>query len=150
MALFDIDILESRVSKYETNHIHMVVDGDITYPITNMDNQQYGTFFHEYIHYMQHMTTLFGVKICAMYNKMFILYRDYIINNETIKLPLELWKNHEGLMKFIDFFNGVKGSRTCNYNIDAIEISDKEISDAKKNKKAVKIGIYDFENGLAI
>ena len=51
MALFDIDILESRVSKYETNHIHMVVDGDITYPITNMDNQQYGTFFHEYIHY---------------------------------------------------------------------------------------------------
>ena len=128
----------------------MVVDGDITYPITNMDNQQYGTFFHEYIHYMQHMTTLFGVKICAMYNKMFILYRDYIINNETIKLPLELWKNHEGLMKFIDFFNGVKGSRTCNYNIDAIEISDKEISDAKKNKKAVKIGIYDFENGLAI
>lgn len=48
------------------------------------------------------------------------------------------------------FFNGVKGSRTCNYNIDAIEISDKEISDAKKNKKAVKIGIYDFENGLAI
>ena len=53
-------------------------------------------------------------------------------------------------MRFIDFFNGVKGSRTCNYNIDAIEISDKEISIAKKNKKAVKIGIYDFENGLAI
>lgn len=150
MALFDIDILEGRVSKYETNHIHMVVDGDITYPITNMDKQQYGTFFHEYIHYMQHMTTLFGVKICAMYNKMFILYRDYIINNETIKLPLEIWKDHEGLKGFIDFFNGVKGSRTCNYNIDAIEISDKEILDAKKNKKAVKIGIYDFENGLAI
>ena len=65
-------------------------------------------------------------------------------------MPLELWKDHKGLMRFIDFFNGVKGSRTCNYNIDAIEISDKEISIAKKNKKAVKIGIYDFENGLAI
>lgn len=150
MALFDIDILEGRISKYETNHIHMVVDGDITFPVTDMDNQQYGTFFHEYVHYIQHMTTLFGVKICAIYNKMFILYRDYIVKNETIKLPLELWKGHKGLMDFIDFFNAVKGSRTCDYNVDAIEISDKEILDARKKKKAVKIGIYDFENELAI
>jgi len=150
MALFDIDILEGRISKYETNHIHMVVDGDITFPVTDMDNQQYGTFFHEYVHYIQHMTTLFGVKICAIYNKMFILYRDYIVKNETIKLPLELWKVHKELMDFIDFFNAVKGSRTCDYNVDAIEISDKEILDARKKKKAVKIGIYDFENELAI
>lgn len=150
MALFDIDILEGRISKYETNHIHMVVDGDITFPVTDMDNQQYGTFFHEYVHYIQHMTTLFGVKICAIYNKMFILYRDYIVKNETIKLPLELWKGHKGLMDFIDFFNAVKGSKTCDYNVDAIEISDKEILDARKKKKAVKIGIYDFENELAI
>lgn len=150
MALFDIDILEGKISKYETNHIHMVVDGDIAFPVTNMDEKQYGIFFHEYIHYIQHMTTLFGVKICAMYNKMFVLYRDYAVKNETIKLSLELWKSHPGLMGFINFFNSVKGSRTCNYNVDAVEISDKEILDAQKNKKAVKIGIYDFENELAI
>lgn len=53
-------------------------------------------------------------------------------------------------MDFIDFFNAVKGSKTCDYNVDAIEISDKEILDARKKKKAVKIGIYDFENELAI
>ena len=141
MALFDIDILECRISKYETNHIHMIIDGDITFPVINMDNQQYGTFFHEYVHYIQHMTTLFGVKICTMYNKMFILYRDYIVKNRIIKLPLELWKDHNGLMRFINSFNAVKGSRTCDYNVDAIEISDKEILDARKNKKAVKIGI---------
>ncbi len=103
MALFDIDILEGKISKYETNHIHMVVDGDITFPVTNMDEKQYGIFFHEYIHYIQHLTTLFGVKICAMYNKMFILYRDYVAKNKTIKLPLELWKNHQWLSDFINF-----------------------------------------------
>lgn len=105
MALFDIDILEGRTSKYETNHIHMIVDGNISFPISDMNKYQYGTFFHEYIHYMQHMTTLFGVKICAMYNRMFVLYRDYITKHETIQLPLELWKSNKGLMNFVDFFN---------------------------------------------
>lgn len=42
-------------------------------------------------------------------------------------------------------FNAVKGSRACDYNVDAVEISD-----TRKNKKTVKIGIYDFENELAI
>lgn len=149
MALFDIDILEGRVSKYETNHIHLLVDGDITFPIINMDEKQYGTFFHEYVHYIQHMTTLFGVKICAMYNKMFILYRDYVKRNNPIKLPLELWKSDKGLSDFITFFNDVKGSRSCDYNVDDVEIADAEISYAKVNRKAVKIGIYDFENQIA-
>lgn len=150
MALFDIDILEGRTSKYETNHIHMIVDGNISFPISDMNKYQYGTFFHEYIHYMQHMTTLFGVKICAMYNRMFVLYRDYITKHETIQLPLELWKSNKGLMNFVDFFNAVKGSRNCSYNIDEVEISEEEILYARNSKKAVKIGVYDFENELAI
>lgn len=69
MSLLSLDILEGKTSKYETNHIHMIVDGDISFPVTNMNDKQYGTFFHEYIHYLQHFTTMFGVKICTMYNK---------------------------------------------------------------------------------
>ena len=68
MSLLSLDILEGKTSKYETNHIHMIVDGDISFPVTNMNDKQYGTFFHEYIHYLQHFTTMFGVKICTMYN----------------------------------------------------------------------------------
>lgn len=150
MALFDIDILEGRTSKYETNHMHMIVDGDISYPICDMTRNQYGTFFHEYIHYLQHITTLFGVRMCTMYNKMFILYRDYLEVHDTIMLPLKLWDINEGLSKFITHFNNVRGSRKCEYNVDAVEISVNEIEYAKINKKAVKIGIYDFENEKAI
>lgn len=51
MSLLSLDILEGKTSKYETNHIHMIVDGDISFPVTNMNDKQYGTFFHEYIHY---------------------------------------------------------------------------------------------------
>lgn len=115
-----------------------------------MDQKQYGTFFHEYTHYIQHMTTLFGVKICTIYNKMFILYRDYVVNNDLIELPLEVWGKNKGFTDFINFFNDVKGSKECDQNVDEVEISNKEILYAKKNKKSVKIGIYNFENGLAI
>ncbi|WP_221729112.1 hypothetical protein, partial [Parabacteroides merdae] len=47
MSLLSLDILEGKTSKYETNHIHMIVDGDISFPVTNMNDKQYGTFFHE-------------------------------------------------------------------------------------------------------
>lgn len=123
MSLLSLDILEGKTSKYETNHIHMIVDGDISFPVTNMNDKQYGTFFHEYIHYLQHFTTMFGVKICTMYNKMFILYVDYLKHNKTVKLPLELWKEDQGLMNFISFFNDIKGDRNCPHHIDEVEIS---------------------------
>lgn len=150
MSLLSLDILEGKTSKYETNHIHMIVDGDISFPVTNMNDKQYGTFFHEYIHYLQHFTTMFGVKICTMYNKMFILYVDYLKHNKTVKLPLELWKEDQGLMNFISFFNDIKGDRNCPHHIDEVEISPIEISLAKSNRCAVQIGLYDFENDIAL
>ena len=150
MSLLSLDILEGKTSKYETNHIHMIVDGEISFPVTNMNNKQYSTFFHEYIHYVQHLTTLFGVKICTMYNKMFILYVDYLRNNKEVKLPLELWKENNGLMNFISTFNNIKGDKSCIYRIDEVEISLIEISAAKNNRCAVQIGLYDFENDKAI
>ena len=59
MSLLSLDILEGKTSKYETNHIHMIVDGDISFPVTNMNDKQYGTFFHEYIHYHTKSITSF-------------------------------------------------------------------------------------------
>lgn len=85
MSLLSLDILEGKTSKYETNHIHMIVDGDISFPVTNMNDKQYGTFFHEYIHYLQHFTTMFGVKICTMYNRWFHCYA-YLISDTKLRL----------------------------------------------------------------
>ena len=147
MDLFDIDILEGRVSKYETNHIHMIVDGNVALPITSMCNKDYGTFLHEYIHYLQHFTTLYGVKTCAMYNKMFNLYREHILKHDPIYLPLKLWTTDEKLSDFIAHKNKIEGSRTCSHNVDEVEVNNSDIEEARKNKTSVNIGIYDFENG---
>ena len=147
MDLFDIDILEGQASKYETNHIHMIVDGNVALSLTFMCNKEYGTFLHEYIHYLQHFTTLYGVKICAIYNKMFNLYREHILKHSPIYLPLKLWTTDEKLSDFIAHKNKIEGSRTCSHNVDEVEVNNSDIEEARKNKTSVNIGIYDFENG---
>lgn len=149
MELFEIDIFAEKTSKYETNHFHMILDGNFELPIDTMKNEDYATFIHEYTHYLQHITTPFGVKICTMYNKMFILYRDYFTTNDTIHLPLELWKEHNGLIKFIKYFTAVKGDKNCSLSIDEVEVSINKIEEARNNRTAVDIGIYDFKNGKA-
>ena len=151
MILFEKDMHEEKISKYETNHFHMIIDGNIQLPANTMSNKEYGTFLHEYIHYLQHITTLFGIKVCAMYNNKFALYRQYLSENNTIELPLLLWEKegYEDLTNFRKQFESIKGdidSIKCNQNIDAVEVDIREIQKAKISRTAVNIGIYDFDN----
>lgn len=147
MSLFDYDILNGKCSKYETNHLHMYVDDVID--LEDMDNMTlsaYATFVHEYVHYIQHITTLYGIRMSDMYNRVFMKYRDHIRNNDTIIIPLELWKTDSDIFNFVTYFNSIDGSKTTSFNISDIEIDKREISAAEKEKTAVWIGCYDFDN----
>lgn len=71
MSFFDYDILNGKCSKYETSHLHIYVDDNID--LENLDNMTlsaYATFVHEYIHYIQHITSLYGIRMSDMYNRM--------------------------------------------------------------------------------
>ena len=46
-----------------------------------------------------------------MYNRMFAKYRDYIRNNETIKIPLKLWETDDAIRDFIIRFNDIEGDK---------------------------------------
>lgn len=150
MSLFDYDILNGKCSKYETNHLHIYVDDDID--IENLDNMTlsaYATFVHEYIHYIQHITSLYDIRMSDMYNRVFAKYRDYIRSNKTIVIPLKLWETDDVIRTFVDFFNKIEGDKTTEFNISDIEINEREISIAEKEKTAVWIGCYDFDNDKA-
>lgn len=147
MSLFDYDILNGKCSKYETNHLHMYVDDCID--LENLDNMTlsaYATFVHEYIHYIQHITSLYGIRMSDMYNRIFAKYRDYIRSNEEINIPLKLWETDEQINRFISHFNKIEGTKTIDFNISDIEIDERKIAIAEKKKTAVWIGCYDFEN----
>ena len=150
MSLFDYDILNGKCSKYETNHLHMYVDDDIDLGnLSNMSLSSYTTFVHEYIHYIQHVTSLYGIRMSDMYNRVFSRYRDYIRNNEVIDIPLRLWDTDEDIHQFVIHFNKIEGDKTTGFNISDIEIDKREISIAEKEKTAVWIGCYDFDNDKA-
>lgn len=150
MSLFDYDILNGKCSKYETNHLHMYVDDDIDLGnLANMSLSSYATLVHEYIHYIQHITSLYGIRMSDMYNRVFSRYRDYIRNNEVIDIPLRLWDTDEDIHQFIIHFNKIEGDKTTGFNISDIEIDKREISIAKKEKTAVWIGCYDYDNDKA-
>ena len=84
-----------------------------------------------------------------MYNRLFARYRDYIRNNEVIKIPLRLWETDENIHQFVIRFNDIEGDKSTGFNISDIEIDEREISIAEKEKTAVGIGCYDFENDKA-
>lgn len=150
MSLFDYDILKGKCSKYETNHLHMYVDDNID--LENLDNMtlsEYATFVHEYIHYIQHITSLYDIRMSDMYNRVFAKYRDYILNNDIINLPLKLWEKDNDIHQFIYHFNKIEGNKTTDFNVSDIEIDEREISIAEKEKTAVWIGCYDYDNDKA-
>ena len=150
MPLFDYEFLNGKCSKYETNHLHMYVDDNID--LENLDNMTlsaYGTFVHEYIHYIQHITSTYDIRMSDMYNRMFAKYRDYIHNNKTINIPLKLWEKDDNIHAFVDRFNSIEGDKETAFNISDIEIDEREVSIAQKEKTAVWIGCYDFDNNKA-
>lgn len=153
--LFENIITGEKLSKYRTNHFHMFVDVDLPFSedknrsfnesIQFMSDEVFGTLIHEYVHFVQHLTTMYCIRLCDMYHRISMRYRTYIQEHDEITLPLQLWNDEDT----IQYLNGVKeifGSKSCSYNIDEIEISLNDLKVAKKDKKAVNIGGYDFEN----
>lgn len=147
MDIFENIIDGGKCSKYKTNHFHMFVYDDVCIPdVQNMSDSAFGTSMHEYVHYVQHLTTLFGIRICDMFHRMSIMYREYMSKEHIIHLPLHLWEKDEHLSQFLTHFKNVSGSKHCNFNIDAVDVNETNIDIARKNKTAVTIGCYDFEN----
>ena len=148
MTIFDLDFFEGKPSKYETNYLHMIIEGNLEWPLNSNTNINYGKFIHEYVHYIQHITTLFGIKQCEIFNNIFISNIDFCRKSDEIEIPLS--HSDEHIKKFLSNFEKVKGDNDCHYCISDIEINKKDLVNARKNHSAVNIGIYDYENGKAL
>lgn len=150
MELFDYDYLNGGISKYDTNHIHMYVDSTIEDPLSNSTNVNIGKLIHEYVHYWQLITTLFGLNICTAFTKISILFRDFCYKKNEIKLPINLLNVAEPIRDYIEHFNRVKGDKNARCEVDDVEICNQNIAHARKNRTSVKIGAYDYKNNVAL
>lgn len=73
-AVFNLDIFTTKTSRNETNHFHIYVDDNGKYKVEDsnfvaddLTPEEYGSLIHEYVHYIQHIQTLFGVNRTRLY-----------------------------------------------------------------------------------
>ena len=146
ISLFDVDYHSKTPNKCEVNHFHIYIEGDLQWPFAYNDVHMKGVFMHEYIHYVQHLSTLCGISIARQYNLLFCNYRAFFADNDIIPIPLSWDMVAPEMGSFFTSFNLVKGDKEFGGRIDKIHVDEKEIRDARKERRSVKLDIYDEES----
>lgn len=148
---FDWDLLNSKTSRNETNHFHIYIDDDVEYRLygnkfdaSNLSDNQYGTLLHEYVHYIQHIQTLYGVNRSRMFNRLFLDYAEYLNTHNIIELPLSPDDINTGIKKPFIKLVETQGQQSYSHNVDDIEIIEENIEEARAKRKFVEIPVYDF------
>ena len=151
-AVFDLDLFTTKTSRNETNHFHIYVDDDGIYKVENgnfvadeLTSEEYGRLIHEYIHYIQHIQTLFGVNRTRLYTRLYIEYRKYLIANTKVKMPLKIDVVTPSAIPIFSNELDREGDQHYNYNLDEVEIRDADIEEARSKHCSVRVGVYDFE-----
>ena len=131
--------------RYETDHLHMVLNEHIDFTEEGLsDDRKYSIFVHEYVHYYQHFATLYGSQFCKMANLLFIETRAFLEGADKVVIPFGIWEHNEGISRYRNRVKAVCGSKSCGHIVGDVEIDRREIRNAEEEKKAVKIGVYDY------
>lgn len=151
-AVFDLDIFTTKTSRNETNHFHIYVDDngkykveDSNFVVDDLTPEEYGSLIHEYVHYIQHIQTLFGVNRTRLYARLYNEYRKYLITHEKVEMPLKIDVVAPSAIPIFAKELDKEGFQHYDYGIDEVEIRDIDIEEARIKHHSVRVGIYDFE-----
>lgn len=155
-AVFDLDLFTTKSSRNETNHFHIYVDDDGKYKVEDgnfvadeLTSDEYGRLIHEYVHYIQHIQTLFGVNRTRLYVRLYIEYRKYLFTHTKIEMPLKIDVVAPSAIPIFANELDKEGNQHYDYDIDEVEICDADIEEARAKHHSVRVGIYDFEQNEA-
>ena len=147
ISLFDANYHTQAPNKCEVNHFHIYIEGDLQWPFAENDPHTKGVFMHEYIHYVQHLSTLCGISLARHYNLLFCNYRAYFADNDTIPIPLTWDMVLPEIRHFFEYFENVKGDNEYGGRINEITVAEKEIWAAQVERRAVRLDTFDKETG---
>lgn len=145
LSLLDSELSAQVVNKCEVYHFHIYIEGNVELPFEANDAHTKGVFLHEYIHYIQHLSTLCGVMLSRYHNLLFCNYRAYFADNDEIPVPLTWRMVCPEMELFFDSFNKIKGDRKYNNRVDEIRVAEKEIAAARREERAVRLDTFNKE-----
>lgn len=144
------DIVSGTISKNETTFFHIYLSGES--PITHngfkeISVKDYATFIHEYVHYIQLITTPYGLKYSKFFMNNLFLFREFIGDNEILNIPVKMEEDIPWARELESELRNKNGSKTfVECNIGDVEVAATDIEKAKIEDTAVNIGVYDFDN----
>ena len=72
---------------YNTSYFHMYIEGKFNVDLSQISQEDRGTFIHEYIHYWQNIGTLWGLSHSILMYDIMLKIREEITSLDEIKLP---------------------------------------------------------------
>lgn len=145
LSLFDSNYFTHVANRCEVYHFHIYIEGNLMMPFGDNDAHMKGVFMHEYIHYIQHLSTLCGVMLSRFHNLLFCYYRTYFSNYEEIPLPLRWRRVCPDMENFFYSFNKTKGDREYDNRVDKIRVNQDEINAARREGRSVNLDTYNEE-----
>lgn len=145
LCLFDSELGNKTPNKCEVYHFHIYIEDNMEWPFAANNAHMKGVFMHEYIHYIQHLTTLWGISVSRHHNLLFCNYRQFFADNDTIPVPLTIPMVAPDMKPFFDCFNRIKGDREYGERVDQIRVSEEEIQAAHDENRAVRVDTYNAE-----
>jgi hypothetical protein len=95
---------------YKPHFFSLFINGDFNSDFTILSKQNLGTFVHEYIHYLQNITTVFGLRNSIFYFHYLYEVKKYVAENDNLILPLKDIKLTDNIIVGKSVFDRYKGT----------------------------------------
>lgn len=113
---------------YRPSFFSLYIDGEFRENLSDMTEVDLGTFVHEYIHYLQNITTIFGLQNSSFYFNFLYDLKKHIVENESITVPLTQLKHSEKILRSKIRFKMCNGSNEIsNITYDEVRVSVENI-----------------------
>lgn len=148
---------------YKMGLLNMYIDGHISPDISTLNKKDQGTFVHEYIHYLQNLTTLSGLRFSSYYIDYIIRLVKWLKEVDEVRVPINVEDVlTEGSLKdnFL-FFNILSGTiKQFSFDIeqdiywrfewhDKNEVIYLKIKDIAGEYQDVLLGVYAIKESMA-
>lgn len=134
-----IEIDPSGRGDYHTNFFFIrLLNGCFDRDLSKMSQSDLGTFVHEYCHYLQNISTIFGLKLSNLFYQRFFEIKRHIVQSEVIDVPMTNIDYSEGVLIGNDNFEkfyGYKGNWNRSYDEVRLVTTVDYVSGRFKNKK---------------
>ncbi|WP_299126260.1 hypothetical protein [uncultured Winogradskyella sp.] len=131
---------------YKPHFFSIVLNGSFDIEFDKLSREDLGTFVHEYTHYLQNITTIFGLKNSLLFFRYLFEVKKYINDSKELTVPFKEIPFSVGLSKGKAIFGryyGTKKSFSPEY--DRIKFYTKEITDNDSTYKMVHFDLVKEE-----